>query len=114
MLGCEFLGLLNVTIILFCIRQLIPPVTGLIVADLLAVDSIAVFLDEHVKYKFSFSEALLKFLLSGGQQTVQLKGIIYDDFKGEEDIFEKTKTEISKYNITVVTRMNNEKEQYRF
>ncbi|KTG33769.1 hypothetical protein cypCar_00026956 [Cyprinus carpio] len=27
------------------------------------------------------SKALLKFLLSGGQQTVQLKGIIYDDFK---------------------------------
>ncbi|XP_016404120.1 titin-like [Sinocyclocheilus rhinocerous] len=26
-------------------------------------------------------KALLKFLLSGGQQTVQLKGIIYDDFK---------------------------------
>jgi len=53
---------------------------------LLAVDLSAVFLDEYVKYKFSFSEALLKFLLSGGQQTVQLKGIIYDDFKGEENM----------------------------
>uniref|UniRef100_A0A8C1ZKZ9 Netrin G2 n=1 Tax=Cyprinus carpio TaxID=7962 RepID=A0A8C1ZKZ9_CYPCA len=35
----------------------------------------------HKEIKKQFIEALLKFLLSGGQQTVQLKGIIYDDFK---------------------------------
>lgn len=93
MLGRESLGLLNVTTILFCIRQPTPPVTGLIAADVLAVDSIAMFLDEHVKSDFSFSEALLKFLLSGGQQTVQLKGIIYDDFQGEKDMIVRRENE---------------------